>query len=74
MADQLATDIATSVFEGEISFSHWSTYVGATVGGAVAAAIPGAEVGAIGSSIEIGNGKVAAKGADGLGLSISVCW
>ena len=41
IASQLISDVATSVVEGEPSISHWSNYVGAAVGGAVAAAIPG---------------------------------
>ena len=40
-SSQLVTDLVTSAIEGQLSFSHWSSYVGATVGGAVGAAIPG---------------------------------
>ncbi len=44
VVSQAISDVVTSVVEGEVSISHWSNYVGAAVGGAVAAAIPGGGV------------------------------
>ena len=46
LAGQLVSDLINSAIKGELSFSHWTDYVSATLGGAVGALIPGAGIGA----------------------------
>ncbi len=64
VAGQFVSDLVTSLFSGELTFSNWQTYVGAAVGGAVGGAILG------------GTGNVAAANAasgfitTGLGLTL----
>ena len=41
---QFASDLITSAIEGELSFSHWSSYVGAAIGGALGMLVPGGKV------------------------------
>ena len=41
---QLASDLVTSAIDGELSFSHWTSYVGAAAGGAVGNIMPGSKV------------------------------
>ena len=44
VVSQLASDMVTSVIEGELTFSSTSSYIGAAVGGALGALTPGGAV------------------------------
>ena len=44
ISSQFVSDLITSSIEGELSFSNWSSYVGAAIGGAVSALVPGGVV------------------------------
>jgi len=44
LVSQLASDLVTSMVEGEYVFSDWTSYAGAALGGAIGAIVPGAEV------------------------------
>ena len=49
---QLASDLVTSAIDGELSFSHWSSYAGAALGGGISAFLPRGIIGdSIGSAI-----------------------
>ena len=41
VAGQFVSDLVTSSFSGELTFSNWQTYVGAAVGGAIGGAVLG---------------------------------
>ncbi|MBQ8168059.1 hypothetical protein IJZ97_01420, partial [bacterium] len=44
ISSQFVSDLITSSIEGELSFSNWSSYVGAAIGGAVSVLVPGGVV------------------------------